>query len=94
LLEQKLDDDALNQVDIARTTNIKYKIMNIESWIHGKKAWVLFVFIFITRLGWLGLYSYVDSKMSSPSLNMMYENGDIAENLLRGQGFSLSQIVS
>ena len=67
--------------------------MSIENWLHGKKACAIFLFIFLTRLGWLGVYYYIDNKTSSPCMNITYENGEIADNMIKGQGFALTHRV-
>lgn len=55
----------------------------------------LFIFFFVARLGWIGLYrSYaVHLKHSTDTQDETYENGVIAKNILAGKGFYMDAMA-
>jgi len=58
-----------------------------------RRQWVtLFVIVFATRLAWIGLYrSYaLRVKQSVESQDNLFENGNIARNVIAGKGFSMT----
>src|SRR5437879_1819906 len=59
----------------------------------SRRQWVmLFVIVFATRLAWIGLYrSYaLYVKQSVESQDNLFENGNIARNLIAGKGFFMT----
>src|SRR5258706_10516806 len=55
-----------------------------------QRLWVMFFFVvFATRLAWIGVYRYyaLYVKQSVESQDSLFENGNIARNLIAGKGF-------